>query len=182
MIRLALALACGFFSAAALAQSWNYRYADQQFGRHNYFFEVNEAPARGDGRIFGRSLPGGKSVLEYLPYALAEGEPAAWPQPYDYPTYATPYIEWKYTVKPEGWETVTVPGGTFKALRVTVSGERGKDPDPVWWPKQAMRFKQTFWYAPEAKRYVKMQHVAWSMDGAPFANELVELHSYRPGR
>lgn len=203
MMRCLLALACALLPAAGLAQNWTYRYADQQFGRHRFDFTISADLAAGNpvseslavaggppitqvidkqsGAYLGRTLGGARSLLEYLPYALAEGEPAAWPQPAGYPTYATPYLEWRYTVKAEGWETVTVPGGTFKALRVAVAGERGKDPDPMWWPKQAMRFRQTFWYSPEVKRYVKMQHTAWSMDGAPFASELVELLGHRPG-
>jgi hypothetical protein len=184
------------------ATSWKYSYADLQYGRHKFIFSVRAAAAAGDalsetyavdgapgsavtlearsGQYLNRPLGGGKTLLEYLPYALAGGEPpAAWPLPSGYPTYATPYIEWKYTTRVVGWESVTVPAGTFRALRLEVEGSRGKDPDAYWWPKQAARFQHTVWYVPEVKRYVKSHHLAWSMTSAQFADEAVELLEYR---
>lgn len=182
MIRLALALACALQPAAAHAQSWTYRYTDQQFGRHKAEFTV-EASAPDSPQYTLRDVGGGKSAMEYLPRALVEGRaPENWPAPSGYPTYATPYLEWKYSVRAHGWETVAVPAGTFKALRVVVSGERGKDPDPFWWPKQAARFEHTIWYAPEAGRYVRARHRAWNMTQADFADDLVELVAYRPAK
>lgn len=169
--------------AGAADPQWTYRYADLQFGRFETRLTVSEAvqPTGLAERYVARALPTGRQVLEYAPYALSSGEPpGSWPMPSGYPTYATPYLEWRYTVKPGGWESVTVPAGTFKAFRVTVTGERGKDPDPYWWPKQAMRFEQTFWYSPEAKRYVKSIHRAWNMNNADFAHDLVELVDVRP--
>lgn len=185
-----------------IGTSWKYAYADLQYGRHKFTFSVRSNPAAGgavnetlavdgvpataltvdtrSGNYLNRLLGGSKTLLEYLPYALAGGEPpASWPIPSDYPTYATPYIEWKYATRVVGWESVTVPAGTFRALRVEIEGNRGKDPDPFWWPKQAARFQHTIWYAPEAKRYVKSRHQAWSMTAAPFADDLVELLEYR---
>lgn len=177
-----LAAILALVSESALGQTWTYEYADLQFGRHTARFVMNEAPpAEVSGRYSARALDAGRQVLEYLPFALASSAPpAAWPAPSGYPTYATPYLEWRYTVKAVGWEDVTVPAGRFKALRVTVTGERGKDPDPFWWPKQAMRFEQTFWYAPDTRRYVKYIHRAWNMNNADFAHERVELQDYRP--
>lgn len=186
MTRLGLAvlvLLSIMLQARAADPQWTYRYADLQFGRHEARLTVSEAvPSVAiSERYVTRALPAGRLVLEYSPFALATGEPpATWPAPAGYPTYATPYLEWRCTVKAGGWESVTVPAGTFKAFRVTVTGERGKDPDPLWWAKQAMRFEQTFWYAPEAKRYVKSVHRAWNMSNAEFAHELVELIEYRP--
>jgi hypothetical protein len=183
-------------SGTALAQApaqWKYAYADQQYGRYKATFTVSfavggesfsldggAAVASGadprSGTYLVRQLGASKTLLEYLPYALAEGAPpASWPAPSGYPTYATPYLEWTYTVKAAGWENVTVPAGTFRALKVEVEGTRGKDPDPNWWPKQAMRFAHTIWYAPEARRYVKARHRAWSMTDSAFADDAVEL-------
>jgi hypothetical protein len=183
MIRAGIAALLAGLSFAADAQTWKYSYADQQYGRHKFTFEARADPAddRSSGKYASRMLGGSKTLLEYLPYALASGEPpAAWPAPSGYPTYATPYIEWKYAVKVVGWETVTVPAGTFRALRIEVEGNRGKDPDPFWWPKQAARFQHSIWYAPEAKRYVKARHQAWSMTASLFADDLVELLEIRP--
>jgi hypothetical protein len=186
----------GLLAGSALAQApghWKYSYADQQYGRYKATFTVRSeggsesfsldggaaAAATVDprtGAYLVRQLGASKTLLEYLPYALAGGAPPeTWPAPSGYPTYATPYIDWKYTVKAGGWESVTVPAGTFRALKVEVEGNRGKDPDPFWWPKQAMRFVHTIWYAPEAKRYVKARHQAWSMTSSLFADDAVEL-------
>lgn len=171
------------FPAAAQQLNWKYSYADQQYGRYKTTFTARADPAAEDsrsGRYSSRELGASKILLEYLPFALASGEPpAAWPLPSGYPVYSTPYLEWKYAVRAGGWESVTVPAGTFRALRVEVEGNRGKDPDPFWWPKQAARFQHTIWYAPEAKRYVKARHQAWSMTGAPFADDAIELLEIR---
>ena len=186
MIRASIATLLVGISFTTLAQSetWKYSYADQQYGRHKFTFEARaDAPgeaASGNGRYLSRQLGGSKTLLEYLPYALAGGEPpASWPAPSGYPSYATPYLEWKYAIKVVGWESVTVPAGTYRALRIEVEGHRGKDPDPFWWPKQAARFQHTIWYAPEAKRYVKARHRAWSMTASLFADDLVELLEVR---
>jgi hypothetical protein len=183
-------------------ETWKYSYADLQYGRHKFTFSVRAAGVSGDvvdeafsvdggsatavtvdarsGKYLSRLLGGSKTLLEYLPYALAGSEPpVSWPAPSGYPTYATPYLEWKYATRVAGWESVTVPAGTFRALRVEVEGNRGKDPDPFWWPKQAARFVHAIWYAPEAKRYVKARHQAWSMAGSLFADDLVELLEFR---
>lgn len=186
------ALLAGTALAQAPAQ-WKYAYADLQFGRYKATLTVR-ATGGGEsialdggtavasaldprsGAYVVRQLGASKMLPEYLPYALADGDPpASWPAPSGYPTYATPYLEWKYSVKAAGWENVTVPAGTFRALKVEIEGSRGKDPDPNWWPKQAMRFVHTIWYAPEAKRYVKARHRAWSMTDSPFADDSVEL-------
>ncbi len=190
MIRPLVALILATLACAAQAQApatgagtWKYSYADQQYGRHRTTFSVRSNGEDADGRsgkYLVRSLEGGKMLPEYFPHALADGAPpATWPVPSGYPTYATPYLEWTYTVKAVGWESVTVPAGTFRALRVEIEGNRGKDPDPFWWPKQAARFVHTVWYAPEAKRYVKARHQAWSMTSSLFADDAVDLLEVR---
>jgi len=198
----ALLFALPMVASAQGVTTWKYSYADLQYSRFKFTFSVNAPGAGGDtvnetfavdggpataltvdarsGKYLSRPLGSSRALLEYLPYALAGGEPpAAWPVPSGYPTYSTPYLEWSYTTKVVGWESVTVPAGTFRALRVEIEGNRGKDPDPYWWPKQAARFQHTFWYAPEAKRYVKSHHRAWAMTSAQFADEAVELLEHR---
>jgi len=198
MIRALATLLLAVLAQAASAQapvagSWKYSYVDQQYGRYKATFTVRIAADNESFSLDGgtaaastvdpragtylvRQLGASKALLEYLPYALADGAPpGAWPAPSGYPTYATPYLEWTYQVKAGGWESVTVPAGTFRALKVEVEGNRGQDPDPIWWPKQAMRFVHTIWYVPEAKRYVKAHHKAWSMTSSPFADDAVEL-------
>lgn len=183
MNKLATALLLALLSLTASAQvplagSWKYEYADLQYGRHRTTFVIESggvADADG-GRYAIRPMGAGKMLPEYFPRAIADGKPPAqWPAPSGYPTYATPYLEWAYAVKAIGWEEITVPAGRFRALKVEVEGNRGKDPDPFWWPKQAMRFVHTIWYAPDAGRYVKARHQAWAMTGNLFADDSVEL-------
>lgn len=183
MKNIATATLLGLLPFAAFAQApptgpWTYEYADLQYGRHRTTFVIS----RGDpsdaeeSRYVVRPMGAGKMLPEYLPRALQGGAaPAAWPTPSGYPTYATPYLEWSYTVKAMDWENVTVPAGTFRALKVEIQGTRGKDPDPFWWPKQAMRFVHTIWYAPDAGRYIKARHRAWAMTDNLFADDVVEL-------
>jgi hypothetical protein len=40
------------------------------------------------------------------------------------------------------------------------------------------RFLFRAWYAPQVQRYVKLQHETWSLSGARFGEQLVELTSY----
>ena len=70
-----------------------------------------------------------------------------------------------------GYDYLRGKGLPDKALKVEVEGNRGKDPDPFWWPKQAMRFVHTIWYAPGVGRYVKARHQAWAMTGNLFADD-----------
>lgn len=183
--------------AQAAGGTWKYGYTDLQYTRFKYVVTVARAEANEtiaveggasaqravdprSGAYLAQMLGTGRTLMEYLPYALNGSEaPAAWPAPSGYPTYSTPYLEWKYEVRSGAWETVKTPAGDYKALRVEIEGNRGKDPDPFWWPKQAMRYVQTFWYAPDVGRWVRMHHRAWSMTGAQFAEESVELLEYR---
>jgi hypothetical protein len=130
-----------------------------------------------------RSLAGGKTLIEFSPYAQpgTDGGPLPqWPPPTGYPTSYASYLEWTVSVRAVGWESIRVPAGTFRALRVEVAGTRGSDPEIPWQAKQAGRFHYSAWYAPEVRRYVKLRHQSWAMTASPFGDEIVELLSYRP--
>lgn len=58
------------------------------------------------------------------------------------------------TVKVVGWETVEVPAGTFRAIKVVAEGlVQPLDGSNAW------RQQTTFWYVPEVRRWVKVQNV-----------------------
>ena len=58
------------------------------------------------------------------------------------------------TVKVVGWETVDVPAGTFRAIKVVAEGlVQPLDGSNAW------RQETTFWYNPEVRRWVKVQNV-----------------------
>jgi len=77
-----------------------------------------------------------------------------------------------------GWEDVTVPAGTFRALRVVVETKfvrfgAGK-------PSAPMAATMTLWYSPKVKRWVRLRYEERITDrqlGAP-ANWGVELMEY----
>ncbi len=57
-----------------------------------------------------------------------------------------------------GWETVAVPAGTFRALRIESEGSFQRTDIAV-----SGSAKETAWYAPEVKRYVK-----WTFENSTF--------------
>lgn len=88
---------------------------------------------------------------------------------------------WTTSAEIQGWERVTVPAGTFKALRVRVAGRRSA---PIGGRNAfAGRFEMTAWYAPDVKRIVRQEQRIWTADGispALSADEVFELLAYRP--
>lgn len=76
-------------------------------------------------------------------------------------------------VKVVGWENVTVPAGTFRALRVESEGT---------WHRLDTGFsgaaKEVMWYSPQVKRYVKWTFDNWTPRGLnqSWAWELVDYH------
>ena len=83
------------------------------------------------------------------------------------------------TGKVLGWEQVTVPAGTFNALKIEVSGP---------YHQQAFKTRQrwydgwqtdTLWYVPEVKNVVKRTYVDIITNHGPRANEVHELLEYK---
>ena len=63
-------------------------------------------------------------------------------------------------VKVVGWEDVTVPAGKFRALRVESEGRFQRVDTAI-----SGTAKETAWYAPEVKRYVKWTFENWNFRG-----------------
>ena len=55
-----------------------------------------------------------------------------------------------YDIEVIGWEDVTVPAGTFRALRLEARGTTRRYDLNVTGP-----LRNTYWYAPKAQRWVK---------------------------
>jgi hypothetical protein len=88
----------------------------------------------------------------FLGFPLKPGKTWQFEYPNDAPKRATNSVErWGRVV---GWETVTVPAGTFRALRIEIKERRlwqvgdGVFPDHHY---------HTIWYAPEVKRFVRFE-------------------------
>jgi hypothetical protein len=130
-------------------------------------------------------LPRSQTLVELAPYlhsVLAKSGGATWSNLAGYPSGNAVLAPWTITVREFGQEEVTVPAGTFKATRIEVSGRRtglsGGNPQAL--PHESGRFQLRAWYAPQVRRYVRLQHETWSLSGNPFGVQLVELTSFVP--
>ena len=73
-----------------------------------------------------------------------------------------------------GWESVTVPAGTFRALKIVVSGwYRASSLDGQW----RGRIEDTLWYAPEVRNAVRYEYKD-TLEVAPHSHEVHELVRY----
>lgn len=192
----------------AAGTSWTYAHVDRQYSRRQSEFTVQALRAdgavveeavsasagtstrrvvnSGELRILEQTFSSSLVVVELAPYLLAAHNgkaPADLGQASGYPTGGSGFSEWGYRASVQDWEQVTVPAGTFRALRIEVSGDRLR---PIYTnAPHAARFRVTAWYAPEVKRYVRLEHKNWSGSiagaGQQSGDEVVELLKYVPG-
>jgi hypothetical protein len=76
-----------------------------------------------------------------------------------------------------GWERVTVPAGTFTALRIDLAVNWSDTDNAQVWGNSA----ETVWYAAEVRNMVLHHRVDYPYDGIQSSNVLVELESFRVG-
>jgi len=99
-----------------------------------------------DPKAEGRHVP--------LQFPLYPGK--TWSFRYTYHPQPLFDITIKQTAVVEGWENVTVPVGTFRALKVTHRGEYHATWGTFYtWSGE---IHETYWYAPDAKRVVRMEY------------------------
>jgi len=128
-------------------------------------------------RFMARSISSTASVVELAPYAPALHKRVAL-VPTGYP--AVPGASWKVGNASYTEDSVTVPAGTFAALRVEITGTAEAFGLATTTYAQPARFVYTAWYAPEIKRYVKVRHQTWSRVGTSVGDEIVQLTAYQP--
>jgi hypothetical protein len=80
---------------------------------------------------------------QLMPFPVSEGQ--SWTSKYATAEGDVRYLEGKAL----GWEKVTVPAGTFEALKIEF----------VWMPRGGYKLKETRWYAPEVNNFVKAEVV-----------------------
>ena len=85
-------------------------------------------------------------------------------------------------VRPRDWEDVTVPAGSYRALRYEIDGDREASGSGFVRAGATTRFKVNVWYAPDIQRIVKVEHKAWTNSAMPYTDDSVELLEYRPPR
>jgi hypothetical protein len=86
------------------------------------------------------------------------------------------YTNWYSQGRVRGWDSVSVPAGSFKALRVELNSSRparaGSTPEP-------QRVQYVIWYASDAKRTVKHVRTVYAADGSKLDEQTYELVKYR---
>lgn len=98
-------------------------------------------------------------------WPLVEGAKWTW----RFPTATYPNADWGVTVR--GWETVDVPAGRFRALRLDLAYN-----DLSF--KVAFGITRSIWYAPDVKRHVRLEEFGYG--GAyMFLHSLEELTWYQ---
>ncbi|HEX7053770.1 MAG TPA: hypothetical protein VF211_07535, partial [Burkholderiales bacterium] len=136
-----------------------------------------------DSRFFEFPLDADNDMIELSPYLLAingDHAPTNIPVPVGYPLGGGSMPDWGITVEDKQWAQVTVPAGTFRALRLDIAGHRGGRGRG-----NAVdgRFEMTVWYAPEVKRIVRLVRKVWSADAfspSQTGENVIELVKYRP--
>lgn len=98
--------------------------------------------------------------------------------------FATPdvgahWTQWHSEGKVIAQETVTVPAGSFQAHKVEVWSNRRATGGPTQAGIEPVRIQYLIWYAPSAKRYVKMQRRVISASGAENERDVFELVARR---
>jgi len=97
--------------------------------------------------------------------------------------FATPDVDtwsqWYSEAKVVGRETVNVPGGSFEAFKVEVWSSRGATGGTTLAPIEPVRMHYLVWYAPQVKRYVKMQRRMLSAAGREMEKDVFELVAHR---
>lgn len=131
----------------------------------------------------GRPLAEGQSLLEFSPYLQSQDQTDLPPvtEPPGYPDSGG--SSWRISVQLRGREPVSVPAGTFNALKIEVQGVRSlmsSTPTASILSGTALRFEYAVWYVPELKRYARSRHRSWNASSASISDELVELLEYRP--
>lgn len=129
----------------------------------------------------GLLIEGGGSIVEFSPYLSEERQKSIVSGTADmrYPsTGSTGFGPWTITVVVRGAEQVSVPGGSYRAQKIELRGERqyysqsGVAPAPT-------RFVYEVWYSPEVRRYIRARHQQWDRFNSVMGDDEVELVEFK---
>ncbi|MCX7893079.1 MAG: hypothetical protein N2544_12020 [Burkholderiales bacterium] len=123
---------------------------------------------------------GGFAVTEFSPYIMAFVRLATGQVWYNIPlpSGAAPLTPWSAEARVRGLDAVTVPAGTFDAVRVDLNGfRRGPGVAPS---ADTAQLSATAWYAPAVRRVVRFRHQTWTLTMLPIDNDGYELLEYKP--
>ncbi len=118
--------------------------------------------------------------LEYSPYLGAFRDLGTLGSLSDFPTpEVDTWGQWYSQAKVLGRETVNVPGGSFQAFKVEVWSSRSATGGATQAAIEPVRIHYLVWYAPEVKRYVKMQRRVISANSREIEKDVFELVAHR---
>jgi hypothetical protein len=83
---------------------------------------------------------------------------------------------WYSQGRVRGWDSISVPAGSFKALRVELNSSRAARASSVQEPQ---RVQYVIWYASDAKRTIKHVRTVYAASGSKLDEETYELVKYR---
>ena len=116
-----------------------------------------------------------EALTEFAPYLFAAGGERALRDVTNATGYPRDGVQsWTTDTAPAVWDQVTVPAGTFRAMRLEIRGRRHEASYP-----STVRFTVRVWYAPEVNRYVKLENETWNFFGR-VGSEVVELVKFNP--
>jgi hypothetical protein len=86
------------------------------------------------------------------------------------------YTNWYSQGRVRGWDSVSVPAGSFKALRVELNSSR---PPRAGSTQEPQRVQYVIWYAADAKRTIKHVRTVYAANGSKLDEQTYELVKYR---
>jgi hypothetical protein len=123
----------------------------------------------------------GYYFVEFNPFLQAFGAlhpGTAW-KPLSIPVEDPFFGGWYTTGRAIDWDSVTVPAGTFKAIRVEINSSRKATGSRAMAEQEPVRILQVIWYAPDAKRAVKLVRTVSSASGLRLDEDTYELVKFR---
>ena len=123
----------------------------------------------------------GYYYVEFNPFIQALGalSPGTTWKSLAYPAEDPFFGNWSTHGRAVDWGSITVPAGTFKALRVEINGNRAPTGSVSMRASEPVRILHVIWYAPDVKRAVKVVRTVYSTSGNRLDEDTYELVKYR---
>jgi hypothetical protein len=123
----------------------------------------------------------GYYFVEFNPFLQAFGalQPGTTWKPLSIPVEDPFFGGWYTTGRAIDWDSVTVPAGAFKAIRVEINSSRKSTGSRAMAEQEPVRILQVIWYAPDVKRAVKLVRTVSSASGLRLDEDTYELVKFR---
>lgn len=138
-----------------------------------------ESRPQGAERALGRDV----RIVELLPYVhslLQEGLTPG--QEKNFPEASLGGYAFRIRTKLVGQEKISVPAGTFDAMRIEITGQNVVlAPATIQWSLRAVTtvsFDHVVWFVPEIRRVVRVEHRSSSGTGSRLDDDTLELVSF----